>query len=55
MIVLIFLNVATASADQLSSESDRELRTGEDRAHITKTSRDSALSKGKTSNVNTGI
>ena len=46
VIVLILLNVATASADQLSSESDEELCAGEDCADIAKASSDPALPKG---------
>ena len=57
VIVLILLNVAMAGADQLSSESDEENCTGENCAYITKTSSDSALSKGIASklHVNTGM
>ena len=46
VIVLLLLNVATASADQLSSKSDRELSTGKDRAEITKAPSNSAEPKG---------
>ena len=46
VIVLLLLNVATASADLLSSESDRELCTGEDCAEITKASSNPAELKG---------